>query len=160
MTSEQQNVVKRHQQEAPVDITALATDLGLAVFESDDLESGVSGQICLDPDADSPSGYSISVNANDSYRRRRFTIAHECAHFLLHKDKIGSELTDNVLYRSEKLDTKEEFEANNRAAELLMPRRLVHAYMLQGLGSANLAEKFEVSEAAMRVRLRYLYQSD
>jgi hypothetical protein len=159
MTLDEQAIVERHQQEAPVDITALATDLGLAVFDSYELSPGISGKISLDPTADSPSGYSITVNGNEPYRRRRFTVAHECAHFLLHRDKIGDELTDDALYRSEKLNTKEEFEANNRAAELLMPRKLMNMYIRRGITSASeLADRFEVSEPAMRVRMRYLYQ--
>jgi Zn-dependent peptidase ImmA (M78 family) len=159
MTLEEQKIIERHQQEAPVDITALVTGLGVAVFESDELPAGISGKICLDPSADSDSGYSITVNAREPYRRRRFTVAHECAHFLLHRAKIGDELTDDALYRSEKLNSREEFEANNRAAELLMPRKLMNDYIRRGIVSVpELANAFEVSEPAMRVRMRYLYQ--
>jgi hypothetical protein len=159
MTPQEQNIIAARQKSAPVDITALATDLGLAVFDSFDLPLGISGKICLDPNAESPSGYSITVNAAEPYRRRRFTVAHECAHFLLHRSKIGDELTDDALYRSEKLNSREEFQANNRAAELLMPRALMNEYIHKGISSiAELADTFEVSEPAMRVRMRYLYQ--
>lgn len=159
MTPQEQQIIQAHQNAAPVDITALATDLGLAVFYSYDLPLGISGKICLDPNADSPSGYSITVNASEPYRRRRFTVAHECAHFLLHRSKIGDELTDDALYRSEKLNSREEFDANNHAAELLMPRRLMNEYIRRGVSSVSqLANEFEVSEPAMRVRMRYLYQ--
>jgi len=157
MTPQEFVVIQRHQTKAPVDITALATELGVAVFDSYDLPPGISGKICLDPTADS--GYSITVNANEPYRRRRFTVAHECAHFLLHRSKIGDELTDDALYRSEKLNTQEEFQANNKAAELLMPRKLMNDYIRKGIVSVSqLADEFEVSEPAMRVRMRYLYQ--
>jgi hypothetical protein len=159
MTLQEQNIIEAHQTAAPVDITALATSLGVAVFDSFDLPTGISGKICLDPNAESASGYSIIVNGNEPYRRRRFTVAHECAHFLLHRTKIGDELTDDALYRSEKLNTREEFEANNRAAELLMPRRLMNDYIRMGISNVStLADAFEVSEPAMRVRMRYLYQ--
>jgi Zn-dependent peptidase ImmA (M78 family) len=159
MTLDERRVIARHITEAPVDITALCTDLGVAVFESYDLPAGISGKICLDPGSDSSSGYSITVNANEPYRRRRFTVAHECAHFLLHRAKIGDELTDDALYRSEKLNTQEEFEANNQAAELLMPRKLMNEYIGTGLSSISyLANAFDVSEPAMKVRMRYLYQ--
>jgi hypothetical protein len=159
MTAQEQAVIQTYQNAAPVDITALATGLGIAVFDSYDLPPGISGKICLDPNAESPSGYSITVNANEPYRRRRFTVAHECAHFLLHRSKIGDELTDDALYRSEKLNTQEEFQANNRAAELLMPRKLMNDYIRKGIISiSRLADEFEVSEPAMRVRMRYLYQ--
>ncbi len=159
MTAQEQAIIQTYQTVAPVDITALVTGLGVAVFDSYDLPRGISGKICLDPNADSPSGYSITVNANEPYRRRRFTVAHECAHFLLHRSKIGDELTDDALYRSDKLNTQEEFQANNRAAELLMPRKLMNDYIRRGIVSVSqLADEFEVSEPAMRVRMRYLYQ--
>jgi hypothetical protein len=159
MTVQENSVIEKYQAAAPVDITALATELGLAVFDSYDLPLGISGKICLDPNAESSSGYSITVNANEPYRRRRFTVAHECAHFLLHRAKIGDELTDDALYRSEKLNTKEEFQANNKAADLLMPRILMNDYIRKGVVNiSRLADEFEVSEPAMRVRMRYLYQ--
>lgn len=158
MTPEQARIIREYQMEAPVDITAMATRLGLTVYDDDDMPSGVSGMITRD--ADSPSGYSISVNGNEPYLRRRFTIAHECAHFLRHKDKIGDGITDDPMYRSE-LNDKYEFEANNMAADLLMPKHLVLARVKQGYSEAtDLAKEFQVSEAAMRVRLRYLYRFD
>ena len=159
VTLEEQRTIANHQLSAPVDITALATALGIAVYESYDLPEGVSGRICRDGSGESSSGYSISVNAAEPYRRRRFTVAHECAHYFLHRDEIGDELTDNALYRSDKLDTKQEFEANNRAADLLMPRALLDKYIAHGEFNVKyLAEQFDVSVPAMRVRMRYLYQ--
>lgn len=158
MTSQEQQIISQYKQTAPIDITAMATSLGLSVYETYDLPNGISGKICRDV-GDSSSGYSISVNADEPYTRRRFTIAHECAHFVLHRAKIGDELSDDAMYRSEKLNSKEEFEANNLAAELLMPRILVHQYVRQGISSpSELAETFEVSVPAMKVRMRYLYQ--
>jgi hypothetical protein len=159
MTPREQAVVDSWQQQAPVDITAMATDLGLSVYESYDLPVGVSGKIFSDTGEESPSGYAIAVNANEPYRRRRFTIAHECAHYLLHRAKIGDELIDDGMYRSQKLNTREEIEANNLAADLLMPRRLINNFIRQGISDPeSLAERFEVSGSAMKVRLRYLYQ--
>lgn len=158
MTSQEQQIIDQYKQTAPVDITALATGLGLSVYETYDLPEGISGKIYRDVD-DSESGYSISVNAEESYRRRRFTIAHECAHYLLHRSKIGDELSDDAMYRSDKLNSKEEFQANNLAAELLMPRNLVHQYVRSGVSNpSSLADVFDVSPAAMKVRMRYLYQ--
>lgn len=161
MTSEEGQIISKHQQEAPVDITALANDLGLSVYEEYDLPAGISGKICRDSTDNSDSGYSISVNADESYLRRRFTIAHECAHYILHRSKIGDGLSDDAMYRSEKMNSKEEFEANNLAADLLMPRSLVAKFMRQGLSNpSDLAERFRVSQPAMRVRMRYLYQGE
>jgi IrrE N-terminal-like domain len=161
MTSEEKEIIAKHQEAAPVDITALANELGLSVYDDYDLPAGISGKICRVTADESPSGYSISVNANEPYGRRRFTVAHECAHFLLHRDKIGDGLSDNAMYRSDKMNTKEEFDANNLAADLLMPRSLIQAEMSKGHNNpAQLAEIFQVSQPAMQVRMRYLYQRE
>lgn len=158
MTLEQTKIIAQFQQSAPVDITALATSLGLAVYDDPDMPLGVSGVITRDLSGESPSGYTISVNANEPYLRRRFTVAHECAHFLKHKDRIGDGIMDDPMYRSEKMNSQEEFEANNLAADLLMPRHLVVPRMKQGFADVSaLARSFQVSEPAMKVRLRYLY---
>lgn len=156
MTIDEYNIVLRHQQKAPVNIIALATDLGLRIFKSSLLPQGISGKITRDPH--SSSGYKITFNARDADRRQRFTIAHECAHYLLHRSKFGNELLDDTMYRSEQLTSQEEFDANNKAADLLMPRHLVDSYRKRGYESPSaLADVFQVSEAAMKVRLRYLY---
>ena len=152
MTNSEKHIVDRHKQEVPVDITALATALGLAVYDDEDLQDGVSGVIRRDG-----SGYRINVNPNDSYRRQRFTIAHECAHYLLHREKIGDGITDDAMYRSDKMTTAEEYEANNMAAELIMPKISVLEQFNAGNDTfSGLAETFAVSVPAMRVRLIYL----
>jgi hypothetical protein len=159
MTAEERFIIDRHQQSAPVDITALANDLGLTVYDDDQLTLGISGMIMQDSSGESPSGYVISVNAAEPYTRRRFTVAHECAHYLKHRDKIGDGIFDDAMYRSERMNSQEEFEANNLAADLLMPRHLVAARVRSGYSDiSHLAAHFQVSDAAMRVRMRYLYR--
>jgi len=160
MTPEQTATIAHYQRTAPVDITALANGLGLSVYDDFELAPGISGMIARDPSGESTSGYVISVNATEPYTRRRFTVAHECAHFLKHRDKIGDGILDDAMYRSDKMNSQEEFEANNIAAELLMPRHLVAARVREGYANiAQLSEYFQVSDAAMRVRMRYLYRS-
>lgn len=159
MTPEERRTIDAYQQAPPVDITALATALGLSVYESYDLPPGISGRICREDNGDNPSGYAITVNAAEPFKRRRFTVAHECAHFLLHRDKIGDGLSDDAMYRSPNVSSQEEYHANNLAADLLMPRRLMDVAIKNGFaGIGDLATRFTVSEPAMRVRLRYLYQ--
>ncbi len=158
MTPEQRTTILKHQAAAPVDITALATSLGLSVYD-EDLEPGVSGMICRDNSGESPAGYTISVNVNEPYFRRRFTIAHECAHFLRHRERIGDGIQDDPLYRSDRMNSQEEFEANNLAADLLMPKHLINNFVRKGeVNPGELALQFEVSEPAMRIRMRYLYK--
>lgn len=153
LSLEHQQLIDRFQQEAPVNVTGLAEALGLAVWEDEDLPIGVSGKIFRDPDGGGASGYSISVRASDALVRRRFTLAHEIAHFLLHKNRIGDSLTDDALYRSG-LSNWEEVEANRLAADILMPRKLiVHYARTWGYDPETLCNFFKVSAEAMRIRL-------
>lgn len=149
-------IIARHQMTPPVNVTAIARALGLNVWEMHNLAEGISGKIFLDPLNGGKSGYSIGVKATESYRRKRFTVAHEIAHFILHRSKIGDELADDAMYRSG-LSTHEEAQANQLAADILMPRRLIKQLQEKGLSDVGvLANTLEVSEPAMRVRLSYL----
>lgn len=147
-------VISRFQNEAPVDVTGIAEALGLSVWESDaELPEGVSGKIFRDPFAGGAEGFSIIVRESDPYVRRRFTVAHEIAHFVLHRDQIGDSLADDELYRSG-LSTRQEAQANRFAADILMPRSLIDRYVKRfGAEAGVLASEFKVSEAAMRIRL-------
>lgn len=148
-------IIFRHQAYPPVDVTAIAQELGINVWEMHGLAENVSGKIFRDPLNGGASGYSIGVKASEGYRRKRFTIAHEIAHYILHRSKIGDELVDDAMYRSG-LSTREEAQANQLAADILMPRQLIKLLQSQGLtDAASLANKLEVSEAAMKVRLSY-----
>lgn len=145
-------LIARHQAEIPVRPGSLAKDFGLRVLAST-LPSGISGQI-----KPQDGSFVISVNRHDSSRRQRFTVAHEIAHYLLHRDQIGNGIQDDVLYRSSLSDQKEA-EANRLAAEILMPKAKVERELenLRDLQESErvvkLSEMFEVSEVAMRIRL-------
>jgi Zn-dependent peptidase ImmA (M78 family) len=112
-----------------------------------------SGMIARDPERGGSSGFAIYVNAKHSEVRRRFTIAHEVAHFVLHRDLIGDGITEDALYRSGLSDAVER-EANGLAAEILMPRHLVREAVHGGMsGLPELATRFNVSQQAMEFRL-------
>jgi IrrE N-terminal-like domain len=141
--------------EEPVKLAGLAGALGLEVFKSP-LKPDVSGLI--EPSDSAPSGFRIRINRHEMAERQRFTLAHEIAHYLLHRDKIGGGVVDNVMYRSN-LSSKLEVEANKLAADLIMPRALINKQLadLHNLDTDDkitaLAERFRVSQAAMRIRL-------
>lgn len=146
--------IERHLQSAPVKLSALASALGLRVIATD-LPNGISGEIR--PDIE-PDKYVIRVNKKDSSRRQRFTVAHEIGHYLLHREAIGNGITDDVLYRSTLSDAREA-QANRIAADLLMPDHLVSDWLEKAKKLdiddkvGFLADKFNVSEAAMKIRL-------
>lgn len=152
---EPQAIISRHTQSAPVNVGAIARDLGLSVYLDRQMPSDIAGKIVREA-AGSPSRYSIYVNASDPARRQRFTLAHEIAHFVLHRDLIGDGLIDDGMYRS-KLGGEYERQANRLAADMLMPAGLVRGYYRGGMISyADLSGAFDVSTEAIRIRLQEL----
>jgi predicted transcriptional regulator len=146
-------IIFEHQQQPPVDVAALARRFGIDVY-ADTLNPGISGMIVRRPQYGSLSGYSIIVNSADPLVRQRFTVAHEIAHFLLHRDQIGDGITENALHRSEGFSSKEEVQANKLAADILMPLDLISRQMNEGNRELReLARTFNVSEIAMAIRL-------
>ncbi len=144
--------IRPYQISAPVDVKQMAKDLGLNIYESTNMGTGMSGK--LYPDRRSPAGFSIGVNSGDSYTRKRFSIAHEIAHYLLHRSLIQDGILDDTFYRSEHLSSTEETEANRFAADILMPYSLIQVLAQRGITNvADLANKFGVSTQAMSIRL-------
>lgn len=155
MTNDEFDVVSRFCAETPVRLGALAAEFGLEVFRSS-LKPDISGLI--EPSATALSGYRIRLNRHETPERQRFTLAHEIAHYLLHRDYIGGGVVDNVLYRSN-LSSRKEVEANKLAASIIMPLTNVRAEraLLENLDDEEaavvLASRFRVSLPAMRIRL-------
>jgi hypothetical protein len=147
-----QAIIRRFQNSTPVDVTKISEALGLRVWESDDLPNGISGKIMRDPVNGGPEKFSIVVRASDPFVRKRFTVAHELAHYVLHRNLIGSELSDDVLYRSG-LTTRQEAQANGLAADILMPKHLINQTITFEVNPDKLAKQFQVSTQAMRIRL-------
>jgi hypothetical protein len=130
--------------------------LGLLVRDSA-LEPGVSGELRIRE-------REIHVNAAEGRRwprRRRFTIAHEIGHWVLHRDDIAdlvvTRTIEHVPRDAEQATTPEkvrEREANRFAAELLMPEDRVRAAVAaHGAGVVDQARLFEVSALSMAWRL-------
>ncbi len=141
------------QERAPVDVQGIAAKLGIAVFE-DQLPEGVSG--VLRESAHSPSGYEIIVRRDHPMNRKRFTVAHELAHFVLHRDADIHELIEDEFYRG--LSIRLEREANEFAADILMPWPLINK--LSGEDRRNfpeLAAALGVSRQTLATRLGLPY---
>jgi len=124
--------------------------LGLDIIAAN-LPSSISGM--LQKDATAPSGYRIIVNREEPKNRQRFTVAHEIAHFIRHRDEVGEGIADDTFYRSA-LSNRMEWEANEMAADILMPWVLIRELTDSGVRDPmELAKKLGVSETAMRIRL-------
>lgn len=99
----------------------------------------------------------IVVNRQEAPLRQTFTIAHELGHKVLH-DVWAKSAEYRVLLRDPSQQSKDahEQEANAFAANLLMPRFMMDAYV-ENHTPQQLARLFAVSLPAMQARLSYLY---
>ena len=147
-------VIAKYQASAPVDVIGIAKELGVNVWAMHTMPPNISGKIFRDSLNGGVSGFSIAVNASDSPLRQRFTIAHEIAHFILHRAKLeAGDVVDDTMYRSG-LSTGDEVAANRLAAQILMPMNLIQALINQGVTDVqSLAARFQVSLPAMKIRL-------
>jgi Zn-dependent peptidase ImmA (M78 family) len=95
----------------------------------------------------------IVINGPSSERRRRFTIAHEIGHFVLHPECVAPERGGATNFASGPYERQ----ADAFAAALLMPEHLVRqAALEEGADPRRLADRFEVSVQSMTIRLQRL----
>lgn len=130
-------------------MTALCTELGLAVhWKTFEHLEGILVR--------TPLGTVAGVASNHSLGRRRFTLAHELGHFLMHEGDFmdeGFEKPANGIER----------EANLFAKELLMPAHMIaqthKAFMSLNIDMdvvSELSWAFRVSKESMAIRLSEL----
>lgn len=137
--------------EPPVDVYVIAQNSGLRIVEEpfpDDI-ADVSGFIDLSDDK-----AVMYINANDAPNRRKFTVAHELGHWILHKEQIKADPQKTVLFRvalGVANNDPFEKEANAFAAELLVPMELFQAQE-NDKSVAELAELFQVSSDVIGFR--------
>jgi Zn-dependent peptidase ImmA (M78 family) len=147
---------------APVPLKRLAAHLNASIRYAP-YDGSLSGMVHRKPDGTAV----IGVNSQHPLVRQRFTIAHEIAHLVLHKDEVlhvdhryliglrsdvSSEATD-----------PSEVEANQFAAELLMPKELIFSDLQElpdelepEVAIRRIAAKYKVSTQALTIRLHAL----
>jgi Zn-dependent peptidase ImmA (M78 family) len=145
----------------PVPVDELAKRLGIDLtYEA--YEGDVSGMLYRQDDR-----AVIGVNSKHAPTRQRFTVAHEIGHYVLHEGQpmfVDSFVT-RVNWRNGESNI-EEIQANQFAAELLMPRDFVAREVDRALSkrrtieaqalASQLARLFAVSVQAMEFRLANL----
>lgn len=108
----------------------------------------------------------IGVNIFQSSNRKRFTIAHELGHFILHDDNpifVDEHYREKIL--NEGIDPNE-IEANLFAVELLMPEHFIRNDIknfetIDAVLVRELAKKYKVSFESLALRLNNLgYELD
>jgi Zn-dependent peptidase ImmA (M78 family) len=145
----------------PVRLQSIFDDLDIR-YEELWMDDGASGSITRRGDK-----FSITVNATESEARKRFTAAHELAHYLLHRDLMSSDgdkmhrHTDRLFGAPEDnpaspFTRQHEVQANRLAAQIVMPGPLVRERFAVCSDAGVLASEFQVSEVAMRIRLKTL----
>lgn len=132
----------------PFDIYSYVDTFDNIEVINDDLGCEISGLIEY-----SNGGFIIAINKYHSYERRRFTLAHEFAHYAMHKDYIikNKKIEDVALFKDRKSDIEKE--ANDFASKLLIPKDELLGVVKSGktrLG--DLAEYFGVTAAAVKYR--------
>lgn len=147
-----------------IDVVAIARALGAEPREVQ-LSSELSGLLVRDG-----SRKVISYNAADPEVRQRFTIAHEIGHLLMHAGRPHIAETKKLVHVSKRetsrayADAREEREANQFAAALLMPGpsvvslwdRLSLRHNDPELVVRDLASTYGVSHIAMKWRVNNL----
>lgn len=133
----------------PVDVKRVAEELGFEIIPFS-FPKSISGVTFIDGGAKS-----IGINVDDPPMRQRFSIAHELGHYLQgHEDYDDSKLHVQENRGLLNSHSRQEQEANEFAAELLMPLFLLR----QDITSPNLdvpafARRYQVSEQAMWIQL-------
>ena len=143
----------KYYQEPPIDPEAIAEALGVEVVYGDfseEMRDRISGYL-------EPEQNLIVVNSAIHPNRMTFTIAHELAHHILHRDYANSDKY-RVFTRMNDYDTTkpdEEREADAFAASLLVPLPMLRKY--KDIASVTeLARMFCVSDAVILNRLKWV----
>jgi Zn-dependent peptidase ImmA (M78 family) len=101
--------------------------------------------------------FRIAVNSSHHKNRQRFSMAHEYAHYQLHRDQIGSKPEgERILFRNSERNSVE-YEANRVAGEILMPEAEFIECITRESGEVHaISRLFNVSPEAVRVRASQL----
>lgn len=150
-------ITKRYWKEIPVRVFNLAAELGLGPCR-EQLPNNISGLIRREKDG----SWSVAYNASHAEVRQRFTVAHEIGHFIFHRELLANGVSDTLAYRADdvalpnhNIKREHEWQANNFAANLLIPDHWLRAARTAGFTEvSDLAKRFQVSETAMRIKMR------
>ena len=147
------SIIADRTRSVPVDLEGLIDELGLKLYIDHSMPPSIAGKLQRDPHV--PSGFRVVINGRDNERRQRFTMAHEVAHFVLHRDLFEDGLVDDAMYRSS-LSDEYERQANRFAAQILLPAAALREAYRETKALGVLANRFNVSDAALRIRLSEL----
>ena len=127
----------------PIDVDHLASLLGYQIVLLQSVDDACSAIV-------STKDKLIGINAGHHRHRRRFSVGHEIGHILLkHPPESRCTSREIALFN---------IEADECAAEILMPRLVLAEYLSRSRNIVALAHLFDVSEEAMRMRFKRIQQ--
>ncbi len=136
--------------EGCLDIEALIREKDINI-ERLRLDSSISGRLRKENGK-----WTITINANHSEKRQRFTLAHELAHYYLHKEFKDDFSDEEIFYRNEESGTLE-YAANRFASDLLINPSDLKKLIKSGVVLIDeIASHFNVSPTAVKIQLSRL----
>ena len=136
----------------PVPVQDLAAMVGAAIVRKPFEGERMSGMLQRLPGGKAV----IGVNSSESATRRRFTIAHELGHLVLHTENdLHVDEHFAIAFRDEvssKAVDPREIEANQFAAELLMPESMLRRD-LENVGVEGRLDEVDIEQLARRYRV-------
>lgn len=135
------------------DIESVLNSLSVKIhFEDMGADSELSGYI-----ERRENDWHIGVNKYEVPGRQRFTMAHELAHLLFHRDIIQGRFAEAIkLFRSGDNTRHIEMEANAFAAELLMPSSRFRELWGSDISLEEISASFGISRYAAEFRAKKL----
>jgi len=149
-------------QEEFVDLEALCARLGVTL-DDQPFRPDLNGTL-----ERRSAGWFICVNSGLGLHQRRFTIAHEIAHYLMHRDLVAMRdgpmrVTDDRNHRQMEgllhnphILPEHETQANRMAFQLLMGERKMRRLMEEGLDAGQIGPLIGMPIRTVEVRLRGL----
>lgn len=144
--------------EPPVNLLRIVRGEGLEYQEVDYFSDDVDALIIPLGDR-----FIAAVNKNQSPNRRRFSLAHELCHYLLHRDRsiLEERVTIDTPLERDEVHSKDVFEAEADvfAGELLVPLSFLKKHLRPGVTIPDIARLFEVSEQVASIAFSNHYSS-
>lgn len=170
--NQNRDIIEELVNSVPVNIEALIRSAGIELNKNasqDEIRQGVNrnniGEIRNENGV-----YKILVLGSDHYYRKRFTMAHELGHFVLHREKIdkAGTISDSenfsANFSENKITQEEERDASDYAAKILMPEDKIREIFKETRPNKKdenetideMSKMFQVSPKAMKLRLYLL----
>jgi Zn-dependent peptidase ImmA (M78 family) len=142
-----------------VDIESIIrNEKNLELVRDNNMESSISGSLSMDNQLRK---WVIKVNSKHHIKRQRYTMAHEYAHYKLHKDDLGKFVDEEIYFRNRNKNAIE-YNADRFASELLMPEKLfIEAVKIKNIREVEkLADMFQVSSIAIEIRAKTIKEKN